>query len=524
MQLIPDPAERLERDHSRFIVRGDRHGETVDHNVLSGNAVPVRRLINPFCDPDPSFRVRRDPVLIEDQRHQHAAVLADQREYRLDALFFAVDGVDHGLSVVDAHSSLERVRIGGIDLQGQGENTLELLHHVRHHGGLVNLGEADVHVEDVRAAVLLAQALAKNVLDIAVAQRLFEFLLPGRIDALADDHGPGADLHALREGADHCPVLARLRLKRELSDALCRKADVLRGRAAASSDRLNAHFRDLFHPAGEFLGSHVIDGPAAFRAGQARIGIDDDRHAADLGKPLHDRNHLLRPEAAVDAQRVHPQTFQKRHGGIHAAPGQKLPLLVKSNRNADRQVAVLFGRQYGRLGLIAVRHGLNQDQIRSCPAAVAHDFSEQFHRLLKGQISQGLEKLSRGPYIQRHIGVFPAGPAPGFFGVLYRGRHDLLQIIGKFERIGAKCIRVENIAPCTQISAVQVDDILGSFEIPGLRQFSALESFGLKDRSGSSVKNKPFFSKAFAQIFFHFFCSFLNHFHRDFSSKCVPRR
>ena len=269
---------------------------------------------------------------------------------------------------------------------------------------------------------------------------------------------------------------------------------MLRGRAAASSDRLNAHFRDFFHPAGEFLGSHVIDGPAAFRAWKPRIGIDDDRHAADLGKPLHDRNHLLRPEAAVDAQRVHPQAFQKRHGGIYAAPGQKLPLLIESDRDADRQVAVLFGRQHGRLGLIAVRHGLDQDQVRPGPAAIAYDLSEQLHCPLKRQIPQGLEKLSRGPYIQRHIGVFPAGPAPGFFGVLYRGRHDFLQIIGKFERIGAKCIRVENIAPGTQISAVQVDNILRSFEIPCLRQFSALKSFGLKDRSGSSVKDQPFFS------------------------------
>ena len=280
---------------------------------------------------------------------------------------------------------------------------------------------------------------------------------------------------------------------------------MLRRSAAAPSDRLYAHFSDLFHPAGKFLRAHVINGPAALRAGQTGIGIDYDRHAADLGEPPDDRDHLLRSEAAVDAERVHPQAFQERHGGIHAAPGQELALLIKGNCDADRQAAILSGSQHSRLCLITVRHRLDQDEVRPCSAAVSHDFPEQLHCPLKRQVSQRFKEFARGSYIQRHKSVLASGPASGFLCVVHRGRHDRLEIIREFERICAESIRVENIAAGAQVSAVQVYDILRPDQVPCLRQFSSPQSFRLQDRPGTSVKDQPFLTQSLKQTFFHYY-------------------
>ena len=277
-QLIPHPPQRLQRDERRRSVGGNGHRETVDDDVLPRDAVSVRRLVDPAGDTDPALRIRRDPVFVKDERDKDAAVLADQGEYALDALFFAVDGVDHGLPVIEPHALFQRDRIGGVDLQGQGQHALELCDDAPHHGGFIDLGEADVHIEDVRAAVLLAEAFLQDILDVVVPESLLEFLLAGRIDALADDHRELADLHALREGGDHSPALLDRRFKGQSFDTFCREADMFRGCPAAAADDVDAHRGDLFHPEGELFGLHVVDGPPAFRPGEAGIRINDDRH------------------------------------------------------------------------------------------------------------------------------------------------------------------------------------------------------------------------------------------------------
>ena len=353
------------------------------------------------------------------------------------------------------------------------------------------------------AAVLLAEAFAQDILNIIVPESLLEFLLSGGIDALADDHGLFPELHALGEGTDHCPVLADRRLERHLLYSLCGPADMLRRRAAASSHGLHAHPGDLFHPSRKLRGSHIVNGPAALCAGQAGIGVDDDRHAADLREPPDDGQHLLRSQAAVDAQGIYAESFEKRDGGIHGTAGQQFPFLVEGDRYAHGKIAVLLGCEHRRLGLIAVRHRLDQNEIRSRPAAAADHLSEQFHSSLKGKVPQGLKKFPCRSDIQRNIGVLPAAPAPRFFGQIYCRRYDLLQVFRIFERVCAKGIRVENIAAGAQVSAVQIDDILRPFEIPGLRKLSALQALLLQDRSRPAVKDQPFFSQSLKQFFFH---------------------
>ena len=197
VQLISDSPKSLQRHQGGSVVGRDRHGKAVDHNVLPWNAVSVRRLIDPAGDADPALRVGGNPVFVEDQRHKDAAVLPYKRKNCLDALFFAVDRVDHRLSVIDAHAPLKRGRIRGVDLQRQREHALKLLNNFRQHLRLIDLGKSDVHIEDMGAAVLLPKSLSEDILDIIVPKGLLEFLLAGGIDALSDDHGLSADLNTL---------------------------------------------------------------------------------------------------------------------------------------------------------------------------------------------------------------------------------------------------------------------------------------------------------------------------------------
>ena len=480
MQLISHPPQRLQRHQRGAAVRRDRHGKAVDHNVFARHAVPVRRLVDAPGDGDPALRRGRNSVFVQHQRHQNAAILANQWKYRFDALFFAIDGVDHGLAVVETHTALEGSRVGGVDLQRQTRHALQLTDHFLHHGGLIDLGQTHVDVQNMCPAVLLLQAFLQNVFDVFVAQRLLELLLPRRIDALADDDRLWTDLHALGKGGDKSVVPRPVGHKWQLPDPFNRLADVLRCCAAAASHHLHAKRRDLLHEIREFFGSHIEHSPPALGSRQACVGIDDDRHTGDLCQTPHDRQHLGRAHAAVDPERIHAQPLEQRHDGIHRPAGQELALLVKSHRNTHRKIAVLLCCQHRCFCLIAVGHRLDQHKVRPRSTSDPHNFPEQFDRPLKSQIPQRLQQLSGRSDIQRNIGVFAPRPAPCLHRQLHRRGHDLFQLLAAIlERIGSERIRVENVTPRCEKPAIQIDDIFRSRQIPPLRQLSALEPFRL---------------------------------------------
>ena len=429
MQLIPHSPQGFQCRAGGRRIRRDGHCKAVDHDVLSGHAVPICRLIDPAGDPHSALRVRGNSILVQDQRDQHAAILADQRKYGFYTLFFAIDGVDHGFSVIDPHAPLQRLYVCRIDLKGQGQHALQLLHHIGHHGRLVDLRQPHVHVENVRAAVFLPQTLPQDVFDIIVPECLLEFLLSGGIDPLTDDHRQRADLHTLRERTHNRPPLGDRLRKRQFLHPLRCQANMRRRRTAASTDHMDAHGGDLLHPIREFLRANVIDRSAPFCPWQARVRVHNNRYAAHFCEPLHNGNHLCRSQSAVDAKRIHAKALQKRHRRVHASACEEFPFLIEGDCDANRQVAVLLGRKNGRFGLIAVRHCLDQHKIRAGSASIAHNFPEQRYRPVKRQIAQRLQQLPGRSYIQCDIRVLAACPAPCLFGVFHRRRDDLLQVL-----------------------------------------------------------------------------------------------
>ena len=496
-QLIPHPAQGLQRHQGGPAVRGYGHGQAIDHDVLPGHAVTVRGFINFPGDGDPSLRCRRNALFIQDQGHQDAAVFTDQGEDSFYALLLAVDGIDHGLAVIKPHAPFQSRGICCIDLQRKGQDALQPGDHLTHHGRLINLRQAYIDVQNMGSAVLLPQAFRQNIFDIVFPQGRLELLLAGRIDPFPDDDRPGTDLHRLAEGCDHCTVFGCILPERHTGNLTDGPADMVRCCAAAAAHDLDAQGRDPLHPCGKLLRIHVIDRPAAFRSGQAGIGIDNDRNRRHLRHPLHNGEHLFRPQSAVDAQSVHPQALQHSHRRIHRAAGQELSGRVIDGSDQDRQVTVLLCRQDRSLGLIAVTHGLDQDQIRAGLRPGPDHLAEQTDRLFKGKVAHGLQKLACRTYVQGDISVLPSGPAPCLLCQLYSGPDDLLQIVRIFQRVGPEGICIENIDALFQIAAVEVYDILRSIQIPCLRQFSARQAFGLQDGSHTAVTEQPLLSQSF---------------------------
>ena len=352
-------------------------------------------------------------------------------------------------------SPLEGGGIRRVDLQRQGAHALQRLQHFLHHRGLVDFRKTHVDVQNLCTGVLLGEPLLQNIFDVMIAQRLLEALFPGRIDPLADQHRPLADLHCLGEGR-HDRLLLCLRCRQHNRLVPGRRnfpADMFGRRPAAAADHLDTQVRDLFHLRGKLLRSHVIDRPPVLLAGQARIRVDDHGDGSCLHYPARVVVHLGGAETAVDADRIDAESLQHRDGRLDGSAGQEFSALVENQRDQHRQIAVFLRCEHGGFRLVAVAHGLDQNKVRAGLRAALHHFREEFHRPVKRKVPHRREQSSRGSDVQRHIGVLPAREAPAFHAQVHAGLHNFAQIFRVLERICPEGIGIDNVAAGLKIAA-----------------------------------------------------------------------
>ena len=267
-----------------------------------------------------------------------------------------------------------------------------------------------------------------------------------------------------------------------------------RCRAAAAAEAVHAQVRNLAHQVGELVRVNVEHGHTVFAARQTGVRVDDDRERAYLGQALHDRLHLLRAEAAVDAERVYAQTLKHGNDRVHRAAGQQLAFFVEDGGDDNRQVAALLRRENGRLRLVAVAHGFNQHEVRACGRADADGFGEQLYRPLERQVAHRLEQLARRTDVERYIGILAAGESACGFRVADRRFHDFAQVIRVFERVRAEGVRVDDVASGLVIAAVERDNLVRVRKVPRFGQLTRFQAVRLKNRTHAAVKKQPFFS------------------------------
>ena len=292
--------------------------------------------------------------------------------------------------MIKAKAALQRLQIGRVELERQCRDALESGHHSLHHVRLVDLRQADIHIEHIGARILLFNALLENILNVAVSERLFKALLAGRVDALADNNRALAELHRLRERRDHSAVLLHRLTKRQLLGLLNFQADVFRRRAAAAAEHLHTERRNLFHLVRELLRREVVIGLAVLRVRQSCIRIHNNRNRADFRELLHNRIELHRAETAVHTECVDAESLEHRRDALDRATGQRFALFVEDDGDKNRQVRILLGREHGRLRFHRIRHRLNQHEVGALFLAPAHHLGKNFDAGFEFEIAHRL--------------------------------------------------------------------------------------------------------------------------------------
>ena len=281
------------------------HDQTVDEDAVRADAVARSLGHDALGDGEASLGGIGNAAFVEREADDVGAVMGDQRKDLIHDLLFAIDRVDDGLAGVAAHGCLDGCGVGGVDLQRQQRGALELLGRLLDDLDLVDLGQAHVDVQDVGALLLLADALAHDIVQVAVTQGLLQALFAGGVDALADD----GDLVAVagkvydRLGTrDRHAGLAVARAGRVVVDKRAQGCHV-RGRGtAASADDAHA----VLDHTGDGLGVlgclDIKDGIAVIvHAGQSRIGLHHNGLVRNGEHACGEPSELGRSLAAVDA-------------------------------------------------------------------------------------------------------------------------------------------------------------------------------------------------------------------------------
>ena len=404
--------------------------------------------------------------------------------------------------------ALHRLRVRGVDLERQREHTLQTADHLVEQRHLIDLRRADIDIEHVRARVLLLEALVHDVVDVVVDERLLEALLSGRVDAFANDDRTGrpSDFDGAGEGGDDglFTALRREQWKRTDRGDLC--ADVVRGRAAAATDRGCTEFCDLLHVAGECLRVDVIDGAAVDRLRKTGVRVYKHRDVGGLHEALHDRDHLGRSERAVHAERIDAEALEHGDHRLRRTARQHLPTAVEDAGDENRQIAVFLRGKHSRLCFVRVVHRLDQHEIRTLTGTDPYDLAEDVDRVVEGEVAHRREQLAGRADVEGHVGILvTASLRARFLRKFYSGGHDFVEVLRELQAIRAESVRVVDVRTGLEIAAVQVEDTLRVEEIPGLRQLPRLQALLLQDGAGATVEEQPLPADSIHDILLHNF-------------------
>ena len=168
--------------------------------------------------------------------------------------------------------------------------------------------------------------------------------------------------------------------------------DMGRRRATAPAQDGHAILQERAAPLGEFLRRHVVGRFPVHQSGQARVGLN---HHRQVGVPQNLSQHgpqLLRPQRAVEADPIRPQTGQRHRSSSRVHPQEGPSVLPEGHGDKHRQACPLLRRQQSGLGLQQVAHGFNEDQVRPCPLPHLHDVCKLAVSLLEGHLAERLQQ------------------------------------------------------------------------------------------------------------------------------------
>ena len=365
------------------------HDQAVDEDAVRADAVTGSLGHDALGDGKASLGGIGDAAFVERKADNVGAVVGDQRKDLIHDLLLAIDRVDDGLAGVAAHGGLDGCGVGGVDLQRQERGTLELLGGLLDDLDLVDLGQAHVDVQDIGTLLLLADALAYDVVKVAVAQGLLQALFAGGIDALADDGdlvAVAGKVHDRLGARDRHAGLAVARAGRVIVDKRAQGGHVRRRGSTAAAHNAHAVLDHAGDGLGVLGGLDIKDGIAVIvHAGQSRISL---HHNGLVGNGEHARSEsseLGRSLAAVDAQNVGADGVERDGGHLGTRAQECATVFLKGHGGKDGQVGILAAGEDSGLDLGKVGHGLDNKEVHARVDAGAHLLGKEVVGLVKAE-------------------------------------------------------------------------------------------------------------------------------------------
>ena len=416
--------------------------------------------------------------------------MGDQRKDLIHDLLLAIDRVDDGLAGVAAHGGLDGCGVGGVDLQRQERGALELLGGLLDNLDLVDLGQAHVDVQDVGALLLLADALAHDVVQVAVAQGLLQALFAGGVDALADDGdlvAVAGKVHHSLGTCDRHAGLAVARTGRVVIDKRAQRCHVRRRGAAAAAHDAHAVGNHAGDGLGVFGGLDIKDGVAVIvHMGESRVGL---HHNGLVGNGEHtcgESSELSRALAAVDAQNVGADGIERDGGDLGARAQEGAAVFLKGHGGKDGQVGILAAGEDCRLDLGQVGHSLDNKEVHARIDAGAHLLGKEVVGLVEAEGTQGAQQRADGADIAGDVvgtGCAGAGDSGGK-DICHGG--GAIELVG----IGAKGIGGNHVAASLDILTLDIGDNLGLLKVEQLGQGSGLHAGRLQHGAHAAVEQQ----------------------------------
>ena len=364
---------------------------------------------------------------------------------------------------------------------------MELRDELAYHGALVYLGEAGVHVEDLRAGATLFDGHVHHVVVVARAQRLLHQTLARGIDALTNDAHLTVVERADLLRARHGKAVAYMALCRHAPDEkLVLAGYVLGRRAAAAANHGDAGVEHAGHGLGVLLGPHVIGGYAIDHVRQAGVSLRHHGAGRPREHPLDQRCHCRGAKPAVNAHNVRAKRGERDCRGLWRGSQEGTAVLPKGHGHERRQVRVLAHGEQGRLRLGKVCHGLDHKEVCTGSVGGTHLLGKEVVCVVEGKRAHGREELTRGAKIRRHVacaGLARAG---------HRRREDLLNACraAKLGRVGTKGVGGNDLGTGSNVGGMHLADLRGVGEAEQLRKFTGRKAARLQLRAHGTIKEQ----------------------------------
>ena len=370
-QVFLDPAHRLDEIDGVTVVFGNPRpdGKDIDieDDILRGNADPREQAEGPLRDGGFPVIGGRLSLLVEGHHDHRRSQPVDLRGLFQKRLFTVLeaDGVDDAFPLCVLEAGEDAFPVRGIDHQrGLRHRRIVLQRPDKgfHRPGTVQHGIVHVDVDDAGPGLDLAGRHPEGGVVIPCRDQAGELPAPGDVRPFADEGEipfPGIHQISLQPANDQfLPPLLHGSWRQFRQGPDMRRS----GAAAASGDvHQPVHPRHL----GGHLGRRLVI-PAQF-IGQARVRIADERHVAESGDLLHERQHPVRAERTVHAESRERIVPHGREKGLQRLAGQGPAAPVgHGDRHDDREtIPHLLNGIQGRFHVQRIEGGLDEQDVHA---------------------------------------------------------------------------------------------------------------------------------------------------------------